>query len=123
MNSIATYVPTETSSEQEKEQFYNDLSDSVANITRHNFVVIAGDSSACASLTFHKTSPSVIGSYMYHDQTNAYGQYLVDFREEQNLTSNFHRQPNKKNHIRTREHLNMRSKVQIYHISINQSIK
>ena len=49
MNSIATYVPTETSSEQEKEQFYNDLSDSVANIPRHNFVVIAGDSNAFVS--------------------------------------------------------------------------
>ena len=78
-NSIATYAPTETSSEQEKEQFYNDLSDSVANIPRHNFVVIAGDSNAFVGLTSHKASPSITGSYIYHDQTNAYGQYLVDF--------------------------------------------
>ena len=79
MNSIATYAPTETSSDQEKEQSYNDLSDSVANIPQHNFVLIAGDSNACVGLTSHKASPSIIGSYMYHDQTNAYGQYLVNF--------------------------------------------
>ena len=64
---------------KKKNSSNNDLSDSVANIPQHNFVLIAGDSNACVGLTSHKASPSIIGSYMYHDQTNAYGQYLVNF--------------------------------------------
>ena len=79
INIITTYAPTETSSEQEKEQFCNDVNDSVASIPQHNFVVIAGDFNACIRSTSHETSPSVIRSYAYHDQTNTNGQYLVDF--------------------------------------------
>ena len=46
INIFAIFAPTETSSEQEKEQFYNNLNDSVTNILQHNFVIIAGDFSA-----------------------------------------------------------------------------
>ena len=37
---------TETSSELENEQFYNDLNNNVASIVQHNFDVIAGDFNA-----------------------------------------------------------------------------
>ena len=103
VNIVATYAPTETSSNQEKELFYNALNDSVASIPQHNFVVIAG-------------APSVIGRYMYHDQTYTNEQHLVDFCEEQNLISAFHCQSHKRNHMWIWEHRNMRTKVQIDHI-------
>ena len=93
----ASYAPTETSSEQGKEQFYSELNDSVANISQHNLVVIAGGFNARIGSTSNETPPSVIGSYTYHDQKNTNGQYLVDFCEEQNLISAFHCQPHKKN--------------------------
>ena len=120
INIIATYALTETSSDQEKEQFYNDLNDSITSIPQHNFVVIAGDFNAPIGSNSHETSPSLIGSYMYHDQTNTNGQYLIDFYEEQNLISAFHRQPHKRNHMWTWEHPNVRSKAQIDHILIRK---
>ena len=73
INIIATYAPTETSSEQEKGQFYSDLNDSVASIPQHNFVVIAGGSNTRIGSNSHETSPSVIGSYIGHDQANTNG--------------------------------------------------
>ena len=79
INIIATYATTETSSEREKKQFYNDKNDSVASTPQHNSVAIAGDFNARIGSTSHDTSPSVLGSYMYHEQTNTNGQYLVDF--------------------------------------------
>ena len=49
----ATYAPTKTSSEQEKEQFYNDLNNNIASKPQHNFVVIAGDFNARIGSTSH----------------------------------------------------------------------
>ena len=86
---IVTYAPTETTLEQEKEQFYNYLNVSVASIPQHNFVVIAGDFNAR------------IGSTTYHDHSNTNGQHLVDSCEEQNLISTFYHQTHKKNHMWT----------------------
>ena len=63
--------------------------------------------------------PSTIG-YAYHELTNKNGQYLVDFCEEQNLISCFHRQPHKRNHMWTWEHPNMRNKAQIDHILVRK---
>ena len=97
INIIVTYEPTETSSEQEQEQSYNDLNDNIASILQHNFVVITEDFNACIGSTSHETSPSVLGSYMYHDQTKTNDQYLVDFCGEQNLISVFHCQSHKRN--------------------------
>lgn len=51
----------------------------VWRIPLQNFVATAGDFNARIGSTSHDTSPSVLGSYMYHEQTNTNRQYLVDF--------------------------------------------
>ena len=106
---------------EKKKQFYNDKNDSVASTPQHNSVAIAGDFNARIGSTSHDTSPSVLGSYMYHEQTNTNGQYLVDFWEQQNLISAFHRQTHKRNHMWAWEHPKIKSKAQIDHLLMRKN--
>ena len=74
------------------------------SIPQHKFVLIAGDFNTRIDSTYHETFPSVIGSYTYHDQTGANGQYLTDFCEEQYLITAFYHELHMRNQMSTWGH-------------------
>ena len=65
---ISCYSPTNCAPDDEVESFYDDLSDTLSQIPKHNFLMVCGDFNAQLGGSPHKFS--------YHSQNNRNGAYL-----------------------------------------------
>ena len=74
---ISCYSPTNSSSDDDINDFYNGLRSVMENVPAHNFLTIPGDFNA-------KLGPDD-AKFTYHTETNCNGELLVDFMEEFNL--------------------------------------
>ncbi|XP_071942763.1 craniofacial development protein 2-like [Antedon mediterranea] len=87
---ISCYSPTNTSLEDDVEDFYKALSSLVRNIPKHNVLVMGGVMNVQLGKENHL--------FTYHYETNRNGQYLQDFADENDLISlntNFQKKPSK----------------------------
>ena len=71
---ISCYSPHSGYSKDEKEEFYNTLSNRYSSVPRHSFVLICGDFNA-----------QLKGLFSYYTESNRNGSYLQDFLNESNL--------------------------------------
>ena len=76
---ICCYSPHNQSSEEEVENFYEELSEVVQQIPAHNVVFICGD--------FNAQLGSDRVHHSYHQQSNRNGEYLFDFMERFGLVA------------------------------------
>ena len=74
---IACYSPTNCSSDDDINDFYNELRSVVENVPAHNFLSIPGDFNA-------KLGPDD-AKFTFHSETNRNGEFLNDLMEEFNL--------------------------------------
>ena len=82
---ISAYAPTETSSDEAKNSFYDDLSEVLLSIPPHTVVVLTGDFNARLGRDSYTTNKRVIGNNCYHSTTNDNGQRLIDLCESMDL--------------------------------------
>ena len=76
---LCIYCPTNSSSENDVNSFYETLSSTIEQIPLHNFLVICGDFNA-------KLGPDKV-KFTYNHATNRNGHLLKDFMDEFNLFS------------------------------------
>ena len=76
---ICVYSPTNSSSQEEIDSFYDILSSTIQQIPLHNFVAICGDFNA-------KLGPDVV-PFTFNSATNRNGNLLLNLMEEFNLFS------------------------------------
>ena len=79
---ITCHSPTNVSTDDEINQFYNTLSDFINTIPTHDLIVIAGDLNA-------HLGKDLCGSNAYYDVTNRNGKLLKEFSSEHSLTIGF----------------------------------
>ena len=75
---IVAYSPTNTSSLEVTEEFYNKLKDTVKNVPAHNFLMILGDFNARLAKEDFR--------YSFHSESNRNGDLLSEFITENQLT-------------------------------------
>ncbi len=73
----STYAPTSAASEQAKQDFYSNLSESVSTVHAHNFLIILGD--------YNCRLGGDVTQHSYHEETSHSGEHLWDFMEEHAL--------------------------------------
>jgi len=110
---ICTYAPTQNASENNKDLFYNNLSDCVRDIPLHNFIVIMGDFNA--RIGSSDSHLKVVGKHAYHQETNNNGARLIDLCEANNMCIATTRKPHPNRHKWSWQHPNG-NKAQIDHI-------
>ena len=74
---IACYSPTNCSSDDDINDFYNELRSVVENVPAHNFLSIPGD--------FNAKLGHDDAKFTFHSETNRNGELLIDLMEEFNL--------------------------------------
>ena len=74
LNIVCTYPSTESSDEEDKDQFYLDLEN---NLLSHNILIVAGDFNARVGHNSHLFSPRTIGRHTFHDVSNDNGERLA----------------------------------------------
>ena len=62
---ICAYSPCNTSEDEEIEEFYDDLSETINNLPAHNFFMLVGDMNA------HLDTD--VGRFIFHETTNRNG--------------------------------------------------
>ena len=62
----ATYAPTETSPEEDKDKFYAYLNTAISNGKQHDMLIVMGDFNARVGQDSRITSPRVVDSHAYH---------------------------------------------------------
>jgi len=77
---ICAYAPTNSSNENDKNLFYDDLTNYFINIPHHNMIFVAGDFNARLGLDRHQISPNIIGKNIYYKKSNI----LIKIRKEKN---------------------------------------
>ena len=77
LNIVCTYAPTESSDEEDKDQFYLDLENCVHSLPSHNILIVAGDFNARVGRSSHLLSPKTIGRHTFHDVSNDNGERLA----------------------------------------------
>ena len=112
---VAAYAPTEDALSEAKEEFYTDLSEYLLTVPSHNFLAVLGDFNARIGPDMHRTAPSVVGRYTFHESTNDNGHRLVELCDMTNLFSAFQRQPHKRCHMWSCQHPDG-AKAQLDHI-------
>ena len=75
---VVAYGPTEGAKEEDKDQFWDDLSKAVSSESPHNITIILGDLNARVGDDSHKQNSQVIGRCNYHSITNDNGKRLLD---------------------------------------------
>ena len=78
----AVYAPTECSSPEDKDDFYDNLSNHLEQVKTHNMHLVVGDFNARVGNDSHSIHPEVIGPHCFYDTTNSNGEKLVDLCEE-----------------------------------------
>ena len=73
---ICCYGPTNSSEPDDKLEFYNSLSRTIASVPRHNMLAVCGDFNAKISNT---------SCFSYHQETNDNGERLLDLLDEHRL--------------------------------------
>ena len=76
---ISVYSPHNSAPEQDVEDFYKTLRDTIEQVPPHNFLVVAGDLNA-------KLGPEDV-NFTYNSVSNRNGEFLKDFMDEFNLFS------------------------------------
>ena len=76
---ISVYAPTDNSDDDSKNQFYDDLTNYLNSIPKHNIKIVAGDLNAQVGHDLHQITPKVVGNFAYHESTNDKGTRLVVF--------------------------------------------
>ena len=79
---ITCHSPTNSSTEEDVDSFYQDLSEFLDTIPAHDLVIIAGDLNAHLGV-------DLCGANAYYDTTNRNGTKLHDFASEYSLTLGF----------------------------------
>lgn len=74
---ICAYSPCNTSEDEEIEEFYDDLSETINNLPAHNFLMLVGD------LNAHLGKD--VGRFTFHETTNRNGELLNDLAAEMKL--------------------------------------
>lgn len=81
----AVYAPTECSSPEDKDDFYDNLTNHLEQVKAHNIHLVVGDFNARVGNDSHSIHPEVIGPHCFYDTTNSNGEQLVDLCEEYKL--------------------------------------
>jgi hypothetical protein len=82
---VVVYAPTKAASDNDKDDFYQQLSSVFAELPRHDLKLLLGDlnaqvTSECSFL------PGVIGGHSLHSSSNDNGTRLLDFGVAHQLT-------------------------------------
>ena len=109
---ISCYSPTNTSPENEVEEFYDTLSSIVREVPKHNVLIIGGDMNA-------QIGTDEQHRYTYHSSCNRNGEYLQQFLTENNLRLLNTRFQKKKGKLWTHTYPN-ESKAQLDYLMINK---
>ena len=125
---ISVYAPTESSKNDVKIKFYDELEE-YQNKIKFSVTIILGDLNAQLGKESHITHPNIIGNFAYHEKTNGNGKKLIDFCEQNSfrpIQTRFNHKLNflytwnsltlKDNNGNNGDHLN---KTQIDHILIS----
>jgi hypothetical protein len=80
---INVYAPTENSKEEQKEQFYEDISRCCDQILKHDALLILGDFNA--KIRKEPANQSVAGQNAIHEETSENGLILCQFEEDNDL--------------------------------------
>ena len=109
---ISCYSPTNTSPEDEVQEFYDTLSSIVRDVPKHNVLIIGGDMNAqFGGDTQHRHS--------YHKRCNRNGEYLQQFMNENHLKCLNSRFQKKKSKLWTHTYPN-NIKAQLDYLMINE---
>ena len=74
---IVVYAPTNCSSNEKAEEFFEELNNTISDIPAHNFLIVMGD--------FNARLGSDQGRYTYHEETNRNGKHMADLLAEHGL--------------------------------------
>ena len=80
---INAYAPTESVTEEQKEQFYEDLNRCCDQIPKHDALLILGDFNA--KIGKEQANKSVVGQHTIHEETSENGLILCQFAEANEL--------------------------------------
>ena len=78
---IQVYAPTTDYSDEDIEEFYELIEDTISKTPKKDFLVILGDWNAKAGTDAHNIWPNSIGRYG-HGSTNSSGERLLEFAEK-----------------------------------------
>ena len=109
---ISCYSPTNTSPENEVEEFYDTLSSIVREVPKHNVLIIGGDMNA-------QLGQNEQHRFTYHNSCNRNGEYLQQFLNEIHLKCLNTRFQKRDGKLWTHTYLN-NTKAQLDFLMINQ---
>ena len=113
------YAPTEMTSPDKKDQFYDDLQAAIISEPSHTLVAVLGDFNAWIGVDSHKQHSQVVGRYLYHDETSDNGNRLVDLCLATQLRVAQSRFPQPRKRLWTWRHPAGSSLAQLDHILIS----
>ena len=81
---INVYAPTEDTTDEDKEQFYEDLQSVVNKVPKSDIAILLGDLNAKPGK--ERVCSNVTGKHTLRDETNRYGEMLCEFWFANNMT-------------------------------------
>ena len=116
---ISAYAPTELASTSDKEQFYAQLEDVIHSLPPHNVLLVDADFNARLGPT--SSSKGIIGTHLYHEETNENGELLTALCGSCGLSEAQSRFPHRKGRLWTWRHPNPATRpAQLDHILIGK---
>lgn len=118
MSIINTYAPTETTDDEQKEKFYDDLENTISKLPKYDIKLIIGDQNA--KIGKEKEYEAIIGKESLHEKTNNNGERLINFAARNNLVIKSTMQQRKNIYKETWCSPDGRTKNQIDHVIISK---